>query len=113
MDTMQTTNAVEMPNKRLRMEGEREEREENEKETNGNVDALTSIRVFRMFFKRVINQQTGRVELDASDILSPVCYNTWLSKRRTRPQNPEKSFQRSLSAHVTGTLLYYYYYYYY
>ena len=79
-----------------------EKEKEVEKDPIENAEALTSIRVFRLFLKRVVNPTTGEMEIDANDVISPQCYDMWLSKRRQRPQNPEKSFQRSLSAHITG-----------
>jgi len=63
--------------------------------------AMTSMRVFREFIRRVIRVD-GTDTLDANDSISRQCYDMWVSTRKTLPPNPEKAFQRSLSAHVTG-----------
>lgn len=44
----------------------------------------------------------GKEHLDASGLVSRQCYDLWVNTRKTLPPNPEKAFQRSLSAHVTG-----------
>lgn len=56
-----------------------------------------SINVFREFIIR-----RGDGTLDASRILSPECFHNWQHTRKKLPANPAKSFQRTLSAHITG-----------
>jgi hypothetical protein len=62
---------------------------------------MTSMRVFREFIKRIPHKD-GSESVDATDVISRECYDLWISTRKTLPPNPEKAFQRSLSAHVTG-----------
>ena len=58
------------------------------------------MRVFREFLKRkVVN---GKEMIDASQVVSRECYDLWVSTRKALPPNPEKAFQRALSAHITG-----------
>ena len=59
------------------------------------------MRVFREFIKRTPHGD-GMETVDAQDVISRECYDLWISTRKTLPPNPEKAFQRSLSAHVTG-----------
>lgn len=54
-----------------------------------------------------IPQLDGRIDLengpfDASQITSRKCFEMWLKSRIVPPKNPEHSFQRTISAHVTG-----------
>lgn len=63
--------------------------------------AMTSMRVFREFIKRSRNRD-GVETIDASAVISRECYDLWVNTRKQLPPNPEKAFQRSLSAHVTG-----------
>lgn len=39
---------------------------------------------------------------DAQGVISEECYKHWMQSRKTLPSCPEKSFQRTLSAHLTG-----------
>jgi len=52
----------------------------------------------------------GTVHLDPSGVLGPECYNAWLQYRSPAPENPEKNFQRVLTAHVTGSVRDIYFY---
>lgn len=63
--------------------------------------AMTSMRVFREFIKRSRNKD-GSDMIDATGVISRECYDLWVKTRKQLPPNPEKAFQRSLSAHVTG-----------
>ena len=56
---------------------------------------LTSIRVFRRFLTR-----TPKGEIIADQVISKSCYECWLSTRKQSTPNPEKAFQRALSAHL-------------
>lgn len=70
--------------------------------------ALTSIRVFRKFIKRVKEQVPSENEsefqfmevLNADGVVSKECYALWLKTRKTLPSDPQKVFQRSLSGHL-------------
>ena len=62
---------------------------------------IRSMRVFREFIKRTHNRD-GSDSIDASGVVSRECYDLWVATRKQLPPNPEKAFQRSLSAHVTG-----------
>ena len=57
----------------------------------------TSINIFRQFLKRLPDGT-----LDASMIVSPECYQTWLGVRKTLPQGPEVAFKRALCGHLTS-----------
>jgi len=59
----------------------------------------TSFDVFEMFIKH----DTERGTCDASGILTRPCYEAWLKTRRGTPSNPEDSYRRTITAHVTGT----------
>lgn len=48
----------------------------------------------------VIDEENG--PFDASGIISLKCYETWIKTRKGPPTRPEKAFQRTLSAHITG-----------
>jgi len=61
-----------------------------------------SIRIFRHFI--VANKRSdGTVQLDASSIVSSACYQLWLDTRIGVPNYPQRTFQRSLTAHLTGS----------
>jgi len=62
----------------------------------------TSIRVFRRFITSH-KASDGTVVLDASKIISKECYQTWLEKRLVVTSEPERTFQRSLTAHLTSS----------
>lgn len=57
----------------------------------------TSLQIFRKF---LVKNKDGT--LDATRIISPECYQAWLSSRKAMAGCPERAFQRALSAHVTG-----------
>ena len=59
------------------------------------------MRVFREFLTRSINND-GKEAVDAANVVSRECYDLWVSTRKVLPPNPEKAFQRALSAHITG-----------
>lgn len=52
-------------------------------------------------FNRFVKYTDGKC--DASGILSTECYELWHSTRRILAANPEDSFRRTITAHVTGT----------
>jgi hypothetical protein len=65
--------------------------------------ANTSLYVFRKF---IVHLQTrnpvyGDTCLDASRITSKACYETWLKGRHGSLKNAPKTFQRTLTAHLT------------
>jgi len=62
---------------------------------------LSSMKVFREFIKRT-QTSDGNEIIDANGVVSRECYDLWMNTRKILPPNPEKAFQRSLSAHVTG-----------
>jgi len=55
--------------------------------------------------KVVDDPTTGSLKevLNADAITSRECYELWLRTRKQPPANPEKAFQRSLSAHLAAT----------
>jgi hypothetical protein len=55
----------------------------------------TSFKVFRRFIAK------SAQGLDASLVVSLGCYKEWLATRHGDVNEPQKSFQRSLTAHVT------------
>jgi hypothetical protein len=55
----------------------------------------TSIEVFR---KHLIDTAQG---IDASQVVSLACYHEWLTTRHGEINNPQQSFQRALTAHLT------------
>ena len=57
----------------------------------------TSLEVFRAFLLILPDGS-----LDASRIISRECYNSWLSTRRKQTTDPERTFQRTLSSHLTA-----------
>lgn len=63
-----------------------------------NKNPVTSLKVFRQFFKR---NPDG--SLDASRINSKECYEAWLGSRKGNCRRPERFFQRTLTAHISGT----------
>jgi len=59
--------------------------------------AMTSIRLFREFLTR---HEDGSV--NATRINSTECYQAWIASRKATATEPEKSFQRTLSSHLTA-----------
>eukprot|EP00924_Labyrinthula_sp_SR-Ha-C_P008616 snap_masked-scaffold_37-processed-gene-1.10-mRNA-1 protein AED:1.00 eAED:1.00 QI:0/-1/0/0/-1/1/1/0/230 len=57
---------------------------------------MSSYKVFQQFVRR---SPSG---CDASQILSPKCYQVWLYTRRRTPKKPMEAFRRALTAHVRG-----------
>ena len=45
----------------------------------------------------------GSLHIDASRVVSKECFHAWLVSRCTASAEPEKNFQRSLTAHLTGS----------
>jgi len=62
----------------------------------------SSIAVFRAFFE--VDKVDGAVvSVDASRVVSKECYEYWLETRVGVTNEPERAFQRSLTAHLTGS----------
>jgi hypothetical protein len=61
----------------------------------------TSLRVFRKFIAQVRDPVSGETSLDASQVTSKECYETWLKGRHGSLKNAPKAFQRTLTAHLT------------
>ena len=57
--------------------------------------------MFRSYLKQIIHP-SGQIELDATEVISKECFEDWISSRKTTPIHPRRSFQRALSAHITG-----------
>ena len=47
--------------------------------------------------------EDGHIIYDARQVNSAACYQDWVATRGSLPADPEKTFQRSLTAHVTGS----------
>ena len=62
----------------------------------------SSIHVIRRFIVST-KSADGRVCIDASQVLSKKCYQQWLETRIGVTNEPERTFQRSLTAHLTGS----------
>jgi len=64
-----------------------------------------SIKVFRRYIRTASSpSETGSVlALDASGIISKDCFREWKESRSVVPAEPEKTFQRILTAHVTAS----------
>ena len=62
----------------------------------------SSMTVFREFLVQTIDPETNETMIDASAITSLQCYQEWLDSRKSFAKKPENSFQRALSAHLTG-----------
>ena len=60
--------------------------------------AEPSLAVFRRFIRR---DAAGALQAEA--VLSRDCFESWLRSRNSPPAEAEKTFQRSLTAHVTGS----------
>lgn len=58
--------------------------------------------VFLEFLQPVLDENGDFERVDASQIVSKACFDRWLLARKIVPTKPEKSFQRTLSAHITG-----------
>ena len=73
------------------------------RENSGAIEA--SIKVFRRYIRTVRSpSETGPVlALDASGIISKDCFREWKESRSVVPAEPEKTFQRILTAHVTAS----------
>ena len=61
------------------------------------VEKRTSLEIFREY---ILLLPDGT--LDASPIISRDCYMAWLGTRRQVTKDPEKTFQRTLSSHLTA-----------
>ena len=61
----------------------------------------TSLKVFRSFILPKAGGQEG--ELCAEAIVSRECFELWLKTRKGDVSNPEKAFQKALSAHISGS----------
>jgi len=61
-------------------------------------DKISSQQVFTNFLK--VNEDGS---LNAEDILSKKCFETWLASRRTETQNPAESFRRAVTATCRGS----------
>jgi len=61
-----------------------------------------SIRVFRRFIVKAISND-GTVHIDAHQVVSKNCYEHWLGTRIGTTKDPERTFQRTLTAHLTGS----------
>lgn len=59
---------------------------------------VSSYKIFNRFVK--VDESTG--EIDASQILSPACYDAWVKSRRKKPKKPQEAFRRALTAHCRG-----------
>ena len=62
----------------------------------------TSLNVFRRFIICYFSSD-GTKHLDARQVLSKECYQYWLNTRVGATNDPERTFQRSLTAHLTGS----------
>ncbi|KAH9256377.1 hypothetical protein BASA81_005634 [Batrachochytrium salamandrivorans] len=62
----------------------------------------SSMGVFLEFLHPVLDANGDLERVDASQIVSKACFDRWLLARKIVPTKPEKSFQRTLSAHLTG-----------
>ena len=62
----------------------------------------SSIAVFRRFLV-VTKVHDAIVNVDASRVVSKECYEHWLKTRIGVTNQPEKTFQRALTAHLTGS----------
>ena len=62
----------------------------------------SSIQIFRRFIT-IDTLSSGTVLLDASRVVSKDCYQKWLNTRLSTTNGPERTFQRSLTAHLTGS----------
>jgi len=63
----------------------------------------TSIRVFRRYIRTYVNRDLSVPVVDATGSISKDCFMEWLGCRHIVPSEPEKTFQRALSAHLTGS----------
>jgi len=61
-----------------------------------------SITVFRRFLV-VTKVRDEIVNVDASRVVSKECYDQWLKTRIGVKNDPERTFQRALTAHLTGS----------
>jgi len=62
----------------------------------------SSIAVFRRFLV-VTKVGDAMLNVDASRVVSKECYQHWLKTRIGGTNEPERTFQRSLTAHLTGS----------
>jgi len=62
----------------------------------------SSIHVFRRFITTT-KLLSGAEQLDASKVVRRECYQYWLTTRAGVAREPEKNFQRTLTAHLTGS----------
>ena len=60
------------------------------------------IAVFRRFLD-VIKVGDEIINVDASRVVSKECYKQWLKTRIGVKNEPERTFQRALTAHLTGS----------
>ena len=61
----------------------------------------TSLEFFYKFVK--VHNHKGETVVDTSGILSLPCYQAWLNSRKKMPEDPRKTFRKTIQAHCRGS----------